>query len=280
MESLKLPENQAEFWREVELPNAWPDQFSLKVFKIIQQLVTKKVNRLELPENLPGAENLPKYLLQEFHSLPNGNYSKHITAGYVRSFDRLMLHTLTRQRRLMAERYANAELAIDLGCGGGQMAAAFKKAGVKQVWGVEASPYLIQIAAQQHQDICFIQDVAENMPFPDACADVIGASFLFHEVPPKYSNQILQQAHRVLKPNGQLFMIEPSPDHFDAKPWQVFKNHGWRGLYFYHMAQRVHEPFVAVWHKRDLPQWFEQHGFKMIEDDIGMPLRTIVAERC
>lgn len=279
MQDSSFPSDQAEFWRRVELPCAWPDRSSLKVFKIFQQLITKKVSRIELPEELPGADKLPKYLLQEFHSLPNGNYSKHITAGYVKTFDSLMLHTLTRQRKLMAERYANADFAIDIGCGGGQMAAALKSAGVKQVWGVEASPYLIQIAAQHHQNICFIQDVAENMPFPNQCADVIAASFLFHEVPPKYSNQILDQAHRVLKPKGHIFMIEPSPDHFDAKSWVVFKKHGWKGLYFYHMAQRVHEPFVAAWHKKNVPAWLDDHGFRLIEDDIGMPLRTIVAER-
>lgn len=279
MKGQLFPQDESEYWRTVELPSAWPDHFSFKVFKIFQQLLTKKVNRLVLPENLPGVEKLPKYLLQEFHSLPNGNYSKNITSGYVRSFDALMLNTLTKQRKAMAERYSGAELAVDIGCGGGQLAAAFKQADIKAVWGIEASPYLIQLAAKSHEDVHLIQNVAENLPLPDQCADVIGASFLFHEVPPKYSDQILQQAHRVLKTGGQIFMIEPSPDHFDAKPWALFKQYGWRGVYFYIMAQRVHEPFIKAWHNRNIPQWFEQNGFKLVEDDIGMPLRTIVAEK-
>jgi hypothetical protein len=52
-----------------------------------------------------------------------------------------------------------------------------------------------------------------------------------------------------------------------------------RGLYFWLMALTVYEPFAAAWHQRDVRAWLDAHGFDLQLDEVGMPLRTIVAVR-
>ena len=54
---------------------------------------------------------------------------------------------------------------------------------------------------------------------------------------------------------------------------------GFAGLYFWLMALTVYEPFAAEWHRRDVPAWLDAHGFDLQVDEVGMPLRTIVAVR-
>lgn len=274
-----FPENQAQYWRDVELPESWPDNLSKNILRVFYKVFGKKVEKVKLPDQLPGAEKIPKYVLQEFHSLPNGNYSKKITAGYARSFDATMFNTTKHQRKAMAERFANAEVGLDLGCGGGQMANALIQAGVKEVWGIEPSPYLIQIAAKTYPELRLLQGVAEDIPLPDESVDVVSACFLFHEIPPRYSAQVLREVSRVLKPGGSLFFIEPSPTHMLQSTWQVFKSHGLKGLYFKIMAHLLNEPFIMAWHKCNVPEWLAEGGLTIYEDNDSMPLRTVLAKK-
>lgn len=275
--------DQSDYWRSAELPDSWPDDARINLAKrlatIFRQLITRKVKRVELPDNLPGIENLPKYVLQEFHSLPNGNYSKNIAAGYAHSFDKVMLNTVKNKRDEMARRFANVNRALDIGCGGGHMARALKDAGINDVWGLEPSPYLLQLAAIEHPDIKLIQGVAENIGLPDNSVDLVTASFVFHEIPPRYADEVLKELHRVLKPGGTLLFIEPSPIQMANSRWQLFKTYGFKGLYFHAVASHVFEPFIKAWHQRQLDQWLPAHGFQILEDDNVMPLRTVVCRR-
>ena len=65
-------------WANTPLPDAWPDQIASnwrRIAMVVSNMVRKKVQRVQLPEDMPGRDRLPKYLFQEFHHLPNGNYS-------------------------------------------------------------------------------------------------------------------------------------------------------------------------------------------------------------
>lgn len=278
-----ITHDQADYWRNVELPDTWPDDQRLslahRLSTIFRQLLSGKVKRVELPENLPGLENLPKYILQEFHSLPNGNYSKNIAAGYAHSFDKVMLNTVKRKRAEIAQRFSSTQKALDIGTGGGHMARALKDAGINEVWGLEPSPYLLQLAAKEHPDLKLLQGVAESIPLPDASVDLVTASFVFHEIPPRYADEVLKEVHRVLKPGGSLVFIEPSPTQMELTRWQLFKQFGVKGVYFHAVASHVFEPFIKAWHKRQLDQWLPAFGFQILEDVDELPLRTVISRR-
>ncbi len=269
-------------WANQPLPDAWPDQLKWGAPKDMLRLlqhVKGKRQRVQLPDDLPGKEIVPKYMLQEFHHLPNGYYSKHITAGYVRWFDRVMLGELRRARSLQAAMLCNSQRALDLGCGGGHTGAMIYAAGVPEVWGLDPSAYLLQQAAREFPFLKLALGTAEATPFSHHFFQGVAVCFLFHELPPRFCDQALTEIHRILAPGGTLCIAEPSPIQMQLSTINLWRLHGWKGLYFKRLAHRVFEPFVAAWHQRDIDTWLQDHGFTLQTDHPGMPIRHIVATR-
>lgn len=270
-------------WANLELPNAWPDELNWKrpsSFALLLRKVTGKARaRVVLPAGLPNAEHIPKYVLQEFHNLPNGNYSKRIGRGYAHGFDHVMLGSLKKGRQHIAAALQGAEKALDLGCGAGHMGAALHEAGIKQIWGLDPSPYLLQIAAEKYPYLQLIHGVGETIDLPDASMDAISVCFVFHEIPPRYLKQVLSELQRVLKPGGKIAVIEPSKVQWTDSTWALWRQYGWRGVYFKFMAFRVFEPFVEAWHKQDFPALLAEYGFEVEQDESGCPFRFVVAHR-
>lgn len=270
-------------WANAALPDAWPDRLPWKrvnhPLRIARALQQGRVGRVLLPEGLPGAERLPRYLLQEFHNLPNGNYSRSITRGYARAFDALMLGSLRRARGAIAERLLGARRALDIGAGGGHLAAAMLRAGIREVCALEPSPYLLQEIARTHPQVHCVQGVIESSGLPSEHFDAAGACFVFHEIPPRYADAALAELRRILTPGAPLVIAEPSPEQWSATRSEIWRSHGWRGVYFRALARAVHEPYVHAWHRRDPARWLEAAGFRLEEDRNTMPWRLLAARR-
>src|SRR5262245_55421984 len=123
-------------WSAVRLPDAWPDRLRLRHPRDLALFVARlfgRRRRVEVPAALPGVEALPEYLRQEFHHLPNGNYSKRIVRGYANGFDLLMLGRARRARAAIARRLAGCASVLDLGCGSGGLAGELVAAGIPEV---------------------------------------------------------------------------------------------------------------------------------------------------
>ena len=275
-------------WRNITLPDAWPDQLNLRrphdLWRFVQHLRGRDLQPVQLPAGVPFADNIPKYILQEFHNLPNGNYSRRFTRGYITGFNKVMLGEIGKSHRkivaqLLQDPAARAGSVLDIGCGGGGLAGALHAAGVAEVWGLDPSPYLLKHAAHDLPNVRFIQGIAEKTNFPTARFNAITACFLLHELPPRYITQCLQEWARILKPNGWLAFCEPSPLQIQKKPLALWREYGWRGLYFYFLARRLHEPFLLAWHKQDIPSLLQQHGFEVVTHDIGVPMRHVLARK-
>lgn len=282
-----LPDESAH-WREATLPSAWPDRLSWRtprhlgrlLGRLLGALLRGKTRRVELPEALkPQLQRFPRYLFQEFHHLPNGNYSQHIAHGYARSFDAVMLGKIRAARRALAERLADGRRALDAGTGAGAMAANLQQAGVAEVWGIEPSPYLLQLAARQHPALKLRHAVVEQSGFPDGFFDRITLCFVWHEIPPRQADRALAELHRLLQPSGLLAWIEPSPTQWEQGYRALWRQYGWRGVYFRALARRVFEPFVASWHRRDKKAWLAAHGFECLELHDQMPWQRVIARR-
>jgi len=97
-------------WANMELPDTYADRIQWWNLWSVMRLLLKVVScrqRVLLPENVPGADQLPKYIFQEFHNLPSGNYSKRLTHGYITGFDRIMLGCMRSARQQLAEHKEN-----------------------------------------------------------------------------------------------------------------------------------------------------------------------------
>ncbi|MFW5969488.1 MAG: class I SAM-dependent methyltransferase [Halofilum sp. (in: g-proteobacteria)] len=269
-------------WAHMELPDAWPDRATLRhpgtVLAVIRHILGKR-GKVRLPEGTPGAERIPRYVLQEFHGLPNGNYSRRFTHGYLKGFERSMLGELDRARAAMARRLRDCGAVLDLGCGGGRTGAAARAHGVPEVWGVDPSPYLLQHAAIAWPDIRFLQGTLEEIPLPDQRVDGVMVNFVFHEIPPAYLRRGLAEIARVLRPGGVFVLAEPSPLQANRSTRWLVRRYGWRGLYFRTLVRMVHEPFIDAWHRFDVPEEAATHGFVTEEVVEGMPIKRWVLRR-
>lgn len=269
-------------WATIDLPDAWPDQITSnwrRIATVVSNMVRKKVTRVQLPDAMPGRERLPKYILQEFHHLPNGNYSKTISRGYANTFNKAMLGCMTKARTEIARRLQSSKRVLDIGCGAGHLTGALQSAGIRDIWALDPSPYLLQHAARDFPGANFVQGVIENSELPSAKFDGAAACFVFHEIPPPQANAGLRELSRLLKPGAKLILVEPSPTQVQLSYAQVWRRYGWRGIYFRALALRTHEPFVKAWHKTHLPAWFAANGFTLVDDIDQMPWRLIEARR-
>ncbi|WP_169729309.1 class I SAM-dependent methyltransferase [Solimonas soli] len=270
-------------WHDVSLPDAWPDRLRWRrprdFWQLLRKFLLRRVGRVELPRDLPLRVALPKYLLLEFHNLPNGNYSKKITQGYSTGFDRVMLGEMRRARRALAACFEGCRRVLDLGCGAGYSSQALVEAGVTEVVGLDASPYLLQHAARQFAAPRFVQGLAEDTRLPAGGFDGISACFLFHELPPRYARDALRECRRLLRPDGRLAILEPASEQFFGRPRALWRQYGWRGLYFWWLARFVNEPFADAWHRTEVPRWLAEAGFALVEDRDLFPARLIVAQR-
>lgn len=270
-------------WSNLALPDAWPDRLRLwrpaDLESVLRRVFARKPRRVTLPDGLPGAGRIPNYLLVEFHNLPNGNYSKRFTRSYIIGFDRVMLGYVRRIHERMAQRVVGCASVLDIGCGGGALAAALRREGVSDVWGLDPSPYLLQHAAAANPGIPFVQGLAEDTGFPTGRFDAVAVCFVLHEMPGRYIRQSLREFHRILKPGGLLQISEPSSTQFQHSITSLWKTWGWRGCYFGILARLVREPFVSAWHREDVRALLTGHGFELVADNDQMPIRHLEAVR-
>jgi SAM-dependent methyltransferase len=207
-------------------------------------------------------------------------YSKRHADGYARWFDRLMLGHAMRARTRIAAALAGCRATLDAGCGTGGLAGAMRATGIPDVWGIEPSPYLLQLAAPRHRGVRFVQGIVERTGFASGRFDGVGVCFLFHELPLRAGDAGLDEIRRILAPGGRLVIAEPSPVQFRPPDWRAFvRREGWHGFYFFLIANWMYEPFVEAWHRRDVRAWLAARGFTLVADEIGMPIRFITARR-
>lgn len=263
-------------WASVSLPETWADQLRFYTPGGLTRLgraLFGKARPVQVDRSHPLLASIPRYALQEFHNLPNGNYSRTLSRGYVTGFDISMLGHINRLRRKMAQRVAHCRSVLDLGTSGGKLAAEVKTAGVADVWGVDVCPYLLQHGAESYPDIRFVQAPAEDLPFADGRFEAIVVCFLFHEMPPKYVRRALGECHRLLAEGGRLLVAEPSDQQLQPLSWRrLFSATGWRHAYFRFLARFVREPFVEAWHRLDKPALFREAGFRVEKHRDELPV--------
>jgi len=64
-------------------------------------------------------------------------------------------------------------------------------------------------AADPDHERDYVEGVAQDLPLSDGSADVMVFSYSLHHVPTVDMVQALREAHRVLRPGGTLYVVEP-----------------------------------------------------------------------
>lgn len=247
------------------------------LYNLVSKILGFNLKSFSLPDRLTGKENLPEYLLQEFHNIPNGYYSVFFSRGYSSGFNFFMLGEMHRIRKSIARELSNCTAILDIGCGDGSSTKTLIDEGIKEIWGLDPCPYLLAQAIQRNESAKFIQGIAEATDFHDQSFDGISACWVFHEIPTDICDVILKECFRLLKPGGKLVFMEPSKLQFNYTYGQIFKKFGVRGVYYKFLAKVAHEPYVNEWHQKNIKNWMENHGFKLVSNEISLPEEKIVA---
>lgn len=129
------------------------------------------------------------------------------------------------------------ETALDLGCGTGVFSLEAAHRGARTV-GIDSSPAMLAIAASKTRDtnlpVSFLRADAKSLPFPSESLDLVLAvtALCFSSRP----DLVLQEAFRVLRPDGRLVLGELNRNSYWAwlrRMKGLFKESSYRHARFF-----------------------------------------------
>ncbi len=228
----------------------------------------------------------PEYYLKPFHAYDTGNlswdaatevevaaYAAHARiwsdAGSKEGDARLRqsFHSLLKQH------IQSPQTILDVGCSVGMSTFALQETYPDAaLTGLDLSPYFLAIA--QHKTQHFIQWVhaaAEDTPFADDSFDLVSIFLMCHELPQSATQSILQEARRLLNPNGYLAIMDmnPASEIFRQLPPYVFT------------LLKSTEPYLDDYFTLDLEQAIVGEGFNPPSVSFNSPRhRTLIAQAC
>lgn len=106
---------------------------------------------------------------------------------------------------------------LEVGCGTGEISLrARKQVGAHgTVAGIDPSPEMINVARGKALDaqlpIDYRVGVIEALPYPDNSFDAVYSSLMMHHLPYETKRAGLEEIYRVLKPQGQLIVVDMQP---------------------------------------------------------------------
>lgn len=97
---------------------------------------------------------------------------------------------------------------VDVGCGNGVKARALVKSGARVI-GIEPDLESWEVDETEGEGYKLMRAGAENMPVEDDFADIVIFMFSLHHVPTELMGEALDEAYRVLKNTGVIYIAEP-----------------------------------------------------------------------
>lgn len=137
------------------------------------------------------------------------------------------------KRRLIQQAKIKKDYRVlDLGCGTATLTLLVKKTHLDaSVVGIDGDPKILVIASRKANeeglDITFDQGMAFDLPYGDASYDRIVSSLVFHHLTSDNKAKALHEAHRVLRPGGELHIADfGKPQNalmtIVSLPWRLF----------------------------------------------------------
>jgi ubiquinone/menaquinone biosynthesis C-methylase UbiE len=213
---------------------------------------------------LDAGLTLPGYYAEtDFHLVPGGIHSRcydGVVYEWAAGSTTMMSNENADVHDSLAARIARTAPGadvLDVGCGFGRTIVALgRELPQARLTGADLSAPVLRLAhlraLEQGVTARFVQTDATSLtPFADASFDVVTATMLLHELPPPQVREFLRAARRVLRPGGQLVVLD-----FYLVPG------GALGMFF-HLghADRNGEPFMPALLGLDLAAEARAAGF-------------------
>ncbi len=212
----------------------------------------KESDRLRRPD-----VKIPSYYSsQNFHGIEGG----YLNAGAAVSYDPITQYVLPPSEILVRQGLVDSiqsqpRRILDLGCGTGSTTLMLKQAFPQaEVIGLDLSPYMLVRAEHKSKtaglNIQWRHGDAEQTGFPDATFDLVTASLLFHETPPKVSQSILRESFRLLTVGGEVLILDGSQKSLRYLDWlnNVFE-----------------EPYIRAFAAGSVDAWMGAAGFEAVQ---------------
>ena len=149
----------------------------------------------------------------------------------------------------------NMGSVLEVGCGTGNYIGAVHRLTGARAFGIDPSAQMLATARERAPGVALTEGRAESLPYPDGQFDLVYSVDVIHHV--KDRPAYIREAHRVLKPGGQVCTVTDSE-------WIIRQR---EPLTTYFPESVAHElaryPSIA-----DLRRWMEQAGFTRISEQM------------
>ncbi|MBP0039351.1 MAG: class I SAM-dependent methyltransferase, partial [Roseofilum sp. SID1] len=251
----------------------WPHLFSTyPMIWLDLPLTWQRKNRQEyqvFPSDVDRS-TYPRYYLQNFHYQTDGYlsdrsaelYDLQVDILFNGAADAMRRRVLAPLKQSISDTPTSSKPAkiLDVACGTGRTLRFIRQTCPQaSLYGIDLSPYYLRKANQLLSKMPgelpqLLQANGEELPYVDNCFHGITSVFLFHELPPKARQKVIDECFRVLKPGGTLIICdsiqkEDSPTITPVLNW---------------FSQNFHEPYYPSYLIDDLGDRLQKIGFEQI----------------
>ncbi|MBE9050252.1 class I SAM-dependent methyltransferase [Nostocales cyanobacterium LEGE 11386] len=269
--------------------NPWSDFFRyyplvcLDIPQIWERAEQKKYQEFSQEVETDG---YPSYYVQNFHHQSNGYLSDEsanlydlqveiLFSGTADPMRRRILAPLTQGLKAFESVPPKQIRVLDVACGTGRtlrmLRATLPQA---SLYGTDLSPAYLRKANQQLSQIKgelpqLLQANAEELPYLNDYFHAVTSVFLFHELPAKVRQTVIEQCFRVTKPGG-VFVICDSIQLHDSPELAVTMES---------FPEIFHEPYYRDYTHDDLIERLEKAGFENIEVQVHFMSKYFIAHK-
>ena len=202
----------------VILPKASRDHVRNFPKLLLDSLRISRRRKLNIKNDLNPEDvgNAPEYLNRNYHFQTDGYFSDDSARLYEHQVEILFSGTAGPMRRRLIQKikecrsFCRPLRILELGAGVGTASVDFAKS-------FEFSSYVVTDVSAQYLEVAkkrlkgpfeFVKTAAEELPFNDGEFDLVFSVYLFHELPRSVREKVLQEANRVLRPNGMIAICD------------------------------------------------------------------------
>lgn len=195
------------------------------------------------------------YSTQNFHGVEGG----YLTRDAAVTYDPVTKYALPpnedwNREEVVKAITGNPHKIIDLGCGTGSTTLMLKQAFPNaEVIGLDLSPQMLVMAEYKSRqaglDIQWLHGLAEETNLDDNEFDLVTASLLFHETPIHIAQAILREGFRLLKPEGQIIILDGHQ--------KILRDTTW-------LTDIFEEPYIKDYAAGNVDAWLGAAGFNKV----------------
>lgn len=167
----------------------------------------------------------PAYYLKDFHAYDNGNLNwraaeeamsatEGVLSFHYEHADGNEANDIVRGdfMKSIEKHVINKDLnMVDMACGIGYSTNLISENFNGKLVGIDLSPYFLSKGCEMYNIELSHQNV-EHTNFKSNSQDIVFISYLLHELPQNVSKRVIREAHRILKKDGILGVLDMDPD--------------------------------------------------------------------